>query len=177
MRAQLKAVCWLVGAVACGDHELADPDQAALDPQSLVAHAGEPCGAGAAAAADQGRRAMAAAGLHWERLPFDGNEGARAIHLARSARACFELSSSRAEQREAEAWLLQKEQALYLAVQAARRAFVRARALGRNDDAAQHGERLLALLEAGNPATEPARKGVQRWRKLHEGTEGRGVSR
>jgi hypothetical protein len=177
MRARLLAVCSLVGAVACGERELPGPDQVALDPQTLVAHAGEPCGAGRAAAAEQGRRAMTAAGLHWERLPFDGSEGARAIHLARGARACFELASSRAEQREAEAWLLQKEQALYLAVQAARRAFMRAQALGRNDDAAQHGERLLALLEAGNPSTEPARRVVQRWRKLHEGTEGRGVSR
>jgi hypothetical protein len=92
-------------------------------------------------------------------------------------RACFELSSSRAEQREAEAWLLQQEQALYLAVQAVRRAFMRAQALGRDDDAAQHGERLLALLEVGNPATEPTRRVVLRWRKRHEATDARGASR
>jgi hypothetical protein len=79
MRAQLKAACWLVGAVACGDRGLASPDPVALDPQTLVAHAGEACAAGEAAAAEQGRRDMLAAGMHWERLPLDGAEGARSV--------------------------------------------------------------------------------------------------
>lgn len=173
-----RLIPWLfVCVAACADGEPADADQAPILPSALVAKVHEPCPGVPSAAEAAGRRAMREAQLHWERLPFDGSEGARAVHLARVAGACFEAAGLRAERRESEACLLRWEHALYLAVQSERRAFSRARANGRSEEAALHGARFVALLEPGNPATEPTRQAVLRWERDHVAAEEGGAQR